>query len=174
MPARKYKLLISVLICASSLGCATIQDALKLRKPTASLQAVKFGEIKLKSALLLFDVQVENPYSVALPLVNVDYNLTTQADPFLAGSADLQSTIPAHGQETVTLPVQLNYLSFLQAVKQLKPGSTIPYSADVGLSVDAPALGLIRLPIKKQGKLSIPEIPDLSNIDFKKLLQKIK
>lgn len=37
-------------------------------------------------------------------------------------------------------------------------GSKIPYSAELGLSVDTPALGLIRLPLKKEGELVLPTV----------------
>ena len=167
---KKYvTLMISLMIVMGS-GCATIQDALNIRKPNASLQGLKFEDITLNSATLLFDVEIENPYPVALPLVNVDYNLATRAQPFLSGKADLQTTIPPHGKESVSLPAKISYLDLLQAFKGIKPGTMIPYNADIGLSVDTPALGLIRLPINKQGDLAVPTIPAISEIDWKKMI----
>lgn len=158
------------LILALASGCATIQDTLKLRKPTASLQGLKFDQITTDSATLLFDVQIENPYPAPLPLVNVDYNLTSRDKPLLAGQADLQSTIPAHGKETISLPAKISYLDLVQAFKGVKPGSVIPYTADLGLSVDTPAVGRLRLPMKKKDQLSVPAIPNISDVDLKKLL----
>ena len=151
-------------------GCATLQNTLNIRKPNASLQGLKFEEITLKSATMLFEVEVENPYPVALPLVNVDYNLASRAKQFLSGKADLQSTIAPHSKESVSLPARISYSDLLQAFKGIKPGSVIPYSADMGLSVDTPALGLMRLPIKKEGELSVLTIPDISEVDWKKMI----
>ena len=153
-----------------SAGCATIESALNLRKPSVGLKGIRFEEITLSSATLLFDVEVENPYPVALPLLNMDYNLASQAKPFLTGQADLQTTISPQAKETVSLPARISYLDLLQAFKGIRPGSQIPYSADMGLSVDTPALGAIRLPIKKDGTLSVPSIPDVSGIDWKKMI----
>ncbi|MBN1766045.1 MAG: LEA type 2 family protein [Sedimentisphaerales bacterium] len=168
---RRIAFILGVLFVSMlSSGCATLESALTVRKPRVSLQGVKFEEITLKSATLLFDVEVENPYAVALPLVNLDYSLASQARPFLTGEADIASTIAPHDRESVSLPVTISYLDLLQALKGIKPGSVIPYSADIGLSVDTPGLGLLRLPMKKEGELSVPTIPAVSGIDWKKMI----
>lgn len=46
----------------------------------------------------------------------------------------------------------------LRALKNVELGSKIPYKADVGLSVDTPALGMLRLPLKKEGEVVIPTV----------------
>jgi hypothetical protein len=46
----------------------------------------------------------------------------------------------------------------LSALRGVRPGSKIPYNAELGLSVDAPGLGPIRLPLKKEGELVLPTI----------------
>lgn len=52
----------------------------------------------------------------------------------------------------------------------IRPGSKIPYKADVGLSVDTQALGQIRLPLNKTGELTTPTIPQIDKFDLKKFL----
>jgi hypothetical protein len=49
-------------------------------------------------------------------------------------------------------------MEMLKALKGVRPGSKIPYGAELGLSVDTPALGLIRLPLKKEGELVLPTV----------------
>jgi hypothetical protein len=78
--------------------------------------------------------------------------------------------IPAKDKGTVSLPAEVKYLDLLAAVKGLKPGSQIPYQADAGLSVDASALGKIRLPLSKQGQLTVPDLSTLKQIDWRKVL----
>ena len=141
-----------------------------VKKPTASLKAVSFENITLKSATLLFDVEVQNPYPVALPLLNMDYALATGANKLLSGKADLQTTIPANDKKVVSLPATISYLDVAKAFMGIRPGSKIPYRADVGLSVDTQSLGQIRLPLNKTGELSAPAIPEIDKLDWKKLL----
>ena len=145
-----------VMACLS--GCETIQGALSQNRPTARLMDLKFEDATLDSAKLLFDVEVENHYPVALPLTNFDYGLSTGSEQFLSGSADSQTTVAAKSKEMVSLPVTVNYMEMLKALKGIRPGSKIPYNAELGLSVDAPALGLIRLPLQKKGELLLPSV----------------
>jgi len=152
-------------------GCETIQQALNVKKPSASLKGLSFEDITLKSATLLFDVEVENPYPVALPLLDMDYAVTSGANKLLSGKADIQTTVPANEKKVVSLPAKVSYVDLVKAFMGIRPGSQIPYKADVGLSVDAPALGQIRLPLKKTGQLAVPAIPKVDEIDWKKLLQ---
>lgn len=153
-----------------SAGCESIQQVMMVKKPTASLKAVSFENITLKSATLLFDVEVQNPYPVALPLLNMDYALATGANKLLSGKADLQTTIPANDKKVVSLPATISYLDVAKAFMGIRPGSKIPYRADVGLSVDTQSLGQIRLPLNKTGELSAPAIPEIDKLDWKKLL----
>jgi len=145
-------------------GCSVLNE-LGVPKPTFALKDVKFGQMNLKTATLLFDVEVQNPYAVDLPLLNVDYALTTQQSPLFKGQADISTTIPAKEKKIVSLPITMNYTDVVNALKSLKdvrPGSMIPYDAAVGISSKAPVLGTIRIPIQKSGDLQIPSLRDAS------------
>jgi LEA14-like dessication related protein len=166
MVDRRYLVFALTLMMAFFAGCETMQEALNLKKPTARLMGLKFEEVKLDSAMLLFDVEIDNHYPAALPLTNFDDSLSTGVDKFLSGSAKSQTTVPAKNKKTVSLPARINYLEMLKALKGIKPGSRIPYNAELGLSVDTPALGLIRLPLKKEGELVLPSISDTTLKDI--------
>ena len=158
---QKHFVWVVVLVTFFFAGCETMNQVLSLQKPTARIMGLKFEDVKLDSATLLFDVEVDNPYPVALPLTNLDYGLSSGAKPFLTGNAELQTTVPAKSKKTVSLPASINYLDMLKALKGIKPGSKIPYKADLGLSVNAPALGLMKLPLKKEGEIVLPTASDV-------------
>jgi len=173
MVAKGCSILAVAFVIILLAGCATVQEALNLKKPTARLADLKFEEAKLDSATLVFDIEIDNHYPVALPLTNFDYSLSTGPEKFLSGSANAQTTVPAKSKKIVSLPAKINYMEMLKsltlAYKEVRTGSKIPYSAELGLSVDTPALGLIRLPLKKEGELVLPtvsgtQIRDLWNI----------
>jgi LEA14-like dessication related protein len=172
MTWKKYFVWMMVLAALFLTSCVeTITQALDLQKPTARMTGLKFEDVALNSATLLFDIEVNNPYPVDLPLLNMDYGLSSGADQFLKGAAELQTTIPAKSKKIVSLPANINYLDMLKALKGIRPGSKIPYKADLGLFVDAPVLGLTRLPLKKQGEVVLPTISD---IDVDRLLDILK
>ena len=161
MNTKRYIVWIAALVTVFFVGCETMNQVLNLQKPSARMTGLKFENVKLDSATLLFDVEVDNPYPVALPLMNLDYGLSSGAEPFLNGNAELQTTVPAKSKKIVSLPANINYLDMLKALKGIRPGSKIPYKADLGLSVDAPALGLMRLPLKKEGEIVLPAVSDI-------------
>lgn len=173
MKVAKYIISSSVFFAVLFGGCDAIQSALNLQKPKANLAGIKIENISLESANLLFDVEIENPYPAALPLVNIDYDMAGNAGKLFSGKANLEGTIPAGGKKLISLPVKIGYLDVVKAFKGVGPGSKIPYKADVGLSVNAPALGVIRLPLNKTGEINVPAIPRVSDIE-KMILDKVK
>jgi len=64
-----------------------------LEKPSAQITGVKVQDIGLTDATMLFDVKVDNPYTVPLPMSNVDYALSSVGQRFLSGQADLQAQV---------------------------------------------------------------------------------
>ncbi len=165
MDTAKLVVLTAVLLGLICNGCETLQN-LGLSRPSAQVKNIQFGDVSLHSAQLLFDVEIHNPYAVSLPLTNLSYHLSSGADTFLKGDANVQRSIAANSKETVSLPVNVNYLELFKSLKNVKPGTSIPYKAGVGLSVDAPVGGTLTLPLKKEGNLLLPEITgtDIMNI----------
>ena len=144
-----------VLLTLSMAGCGTVQSILSLDKPTARIVGLGIKDISLESATLMFDVEVSNPYAVALPLVNVDYGLASGGTQFLSGDATLQGAVPAKGKKTVSVPATIVYTQLLTALKDVRPGSVLPYKADLGFSVDSKIAGPLRLPLHKEGELPV-------------------
>ncbi len=99
---------------------------------------------------------MENPYSVGLPVAGLDFALSTQGRRFLEGRADIEQTIAANGMGTVEVPVRVPFVEIYEVVSGLELGATIPYDADLGLSVDTPILGTVRLPMNARGEIKLP------------------
>ncbi len=173
MKTRRIFIMITVMSLIWIAGCQTMESILAVQKPKANLVGLRFDEITLTQATLLFDVEIENPYPVALPLTNLDYALSTNDNPLLSGAAKLASLIDAKSSKKVALPVTVGYLDIAKAFKDIRPGSQIPYKADLGMSVDTPALGTITLPMTKKGQLDVPTIPKLNEIDWEKIIEKV-
>jgi LEA14-like dessication related protein len=156
MRGEKHLILSLALVAALFAGCETSRKVV----PTAQMMGLKFENVKRGSVTLLFDVEINNPYAVGLPLTNLNYVLTSGANTFLQGSAELQTTVPASSKEIVSLPAKVNYKNMLKALKDASPGSKIPYKAELELSVNTPTSGLIKLPtFGGEGELVLPKAP---------------
>lgn len=144
-------------------GCDTVQDYLSnADKPTARIQGVQLHGLDLSSVTLRFDVEITNPYGVALPLVSMSYGLASSGVNFLTGSADAQGSVPARGAKVFPLDAKVTFAGLLQVLQSVRPGQVVPYEADLKLIVDASAIGQITLPLRKSGTLPIPQVPKVS------------
>ncbi len=142
-------------------GCTSVEENLELRKPTARLVGVKFQEATLRSATLVFDVEIENHYPVTVPLLGFKYSVSSGGQLFISGSSGARVNLPANGQKTIALPAQIDYLGALKVLGNVKPGATIPYQAVLDLSVDTPRLGPIMLPLTHAGQITLPTISEV-------------
>lgn len=136
------------LLLVSATGCN--------QTPTAAITGMNVKDVSLTDVTMVFDVKVDNPYLVSIPLGNLDYALASRGQQFLDGKAALQGTIPAQNSKTLPVPIRVNFLKLFGAVKGARPGASIPYKADMGLSLDLPMVGNKRLPLSKEGTLDIP------------------
>jgi LEA14-like dessication related protein len=134
-------------------GCAAGRTMLY---PKARIESVSLGSVDLQSATIQFGVAVENPYSVSLPVAGLDFALSTKGKKFLEGQADIEQTIPALGEGLVQVPVRVPFIEIYEVVSGLELGATIPYDADLGLRVQTPLVGTVRLPMSAQGEIKLP------------------
>ncbi len=139
--------------------------------PSAKLAGMSFKDIGLQSVTIVFDVELTNPNASALPLANVDYELSSRGSSFFAGEAALEGEVPARGAKTVSLPVRITFGQLLTALADVKLGSVLPYKAQLGVSVNVPVLGKLRLPMSREGSLPVPTAPgvELASVKWNKL-----
>jgi SAM-dependent methyltransferase/LEA14-like dessication related protein len=153
------------LIAALFSGCETSREVQHVDKPTARMVSLRFQDVKLGYASLLFYVEIDNPYPADLPLVRLRYSLTSGGNTFLTATALDSVAVQPNRKEVVSLPDEVIYARLLKSLNS-KPGSTIPYKAILRLFVDAPNLGLIELSSEKEGWLVLPNAPEI-NVEAK-------
>ena len=160
------------LVCASVLavmlsGCQSVDQLLKTApKPTARVTGTRLQGLTLDKVGLLFDVEVTNPYAVALPLVDLGYTIASGGQRIVEGNVTPTGSIPASGSKTLQVPAAIEFQSLFSALKGVRPGSVVPYTADLNLGVDAPVVGRLNLPIAHRGELPVPAVPDVSLVAF--------
>ena len=151
--------LIWILICISFIttGCS----ALNIQKPTATVTRMAVNSVDANGFTMTFDVRVDNPNSVALPIAGADYKLALAAVDVLAGKGTPQGSIPAGGSLVVSLPVTLTYENLLAAEQGIvKSGGDVPYALDGGLSFDSgvPVIGKLRAGLQNSGTLPLKDV----------------
>jgi len=156
------RLILSLALTAAFLaGCETMREVQYAAKPTARMVGLRLEDVKLDYATLLFDVEVDNPYRFNLPLLSLHYSLTRDGYAFFTATAFGETSVPPNTKTVLSLADEVIYARLLRALNG-KAGSKIPYKAELRLSVKTPKLGLIKLPAKNEGYLSLPKTPEIS------------
>jgi len=148
---------VSLLLAVILAGCETKHETGTISKPTARLTALKLQDVKPDSATLLFDMEVDNPYPESLPLTTMTYSLTSGANTYISSAADLKASVSAKSKEIVSLPAKVDYLDMIKTLNG-KPGSKMPYKAEVRLAVNTPSSGLVKLLGNLEGELALPDV----------------
>ncbi len=149
-------------------GCQSLGSALAgMEKPGAKVVGANLTALSTDGVGIDFDVDVSNPYAVDLPIVGIDYAIASSGASLLSGTSNPQGSIPAKGHRVVTLPTRIRFADALKALSGVKPGAVVPYRADLKLSMDAPAIGTVSLPVSHEGQLPIPAAPEVKITDLK-------
>ena len=148
-------------------GCQSMDAMLKAApKPTARILGASPRNLTLNGVDLIFDVEVSNPYAVGLPLTDMDYSIGSRGQTLLQGNIKPSGAVPAGGSSVIQLPARIGFASLFETLKGVRPGSVIPYKADITLAVDAPVVGRINLPLSKSGDLPVPAVPEVELVAF--------
>jgi precorrin-6B methylase 2/LEA14-like dessication related protein len=161
MKIQQCLILSAVLTSAFFTGCESTRDTQYGREPVARLEAMRFGGVELDYATLLFDVEIDNPYPVSLPVQRLRYALVSDGHTFLTATVFNNVTAPPSTKKVLTLEDEVTYARLLQALGG-KPGLTIPLKAELTLSLDAPRSGWINLHAEKEGNIFLPESPEIN------------
>ena len=159
----RHRFVAFTLICVAFVsGCQSLQESIGgAPKPTAHVIGASIRGLSLENIVLLFDIEIENPYAASLPLADLGYSLTSGGSKFVEGTVKPSGSIPARGRQVIQLPATVSFSSLLTAVKGVKPGAIVPYTAEFRISVDAPVLGRIDVPLSKSGELPVPAAPQV-------------
>jgi LEA14-like dessication related protein len=145
-------------------GCTSLEQAEQLMtgiQPTGEVKGVKLSGLDLKGIDLLFDVEVDNPNPVAISLDGLDYDLKLLNRSFLKGQQAMGMSLAADGKSQVKLPVRMEFDKLLKQYSDLGKRDDVPYQLDLGMGVDVPLLGRLRLPVSYEGRLPVPKLPDI-------------
>jgi precorrin-6B methylase 2/LEA14-like dessication related protein len=157
----KPLIIFTVLTAAFLAGCETTRDIQYDREPVAQLEAMRIGGVELDHATLFFDVEIDNPYPVSLPVKSLRYALVSDGHTFLTAAVFENISVPPKTQKVMTLPDEVTYVDLLKGL-DCKPGSTIPVKAELTLSLDALRLGWINLHAEKEVNILLPESPEIN------------
>ena len=129
---------LSVVACLAA-GCAS--TGVMVEKPGVSLSNVEVTEIDLDSQTFVLDFDVSNPNPFPLPVKAVDYQVRFDDRKFAGGKTQGKFTVPAHGNDSFAISVELDILSSTSHLKSLMSGEfreNLSYELSGNFAVDIP------------------------------------
>lgn len=144
---------LAVILCLSLSSCATFGRAVE--KPRVHVLGVEISHVSLKSADLIFDLEVENRNRFSFILETVEYRVRINEEPLLDGRQDLRAEIAAHGASKVELPVTLRFADIVRVLRSLKEDRHAGYDLDAVLGFSIPIVGRLSIPVRQKGDVSL-------------------
>ncbi len=140
-----------------SFGCS----ALNFQKPSATIKGMQLQNVTAQGFTMNFDVDVNNPNAVELPLTAGDYKIGVYGSQIVEGKVKPEGAVPSHGSRSVNVPVNLTFENLLAVGSGLtKSGGDIPFDFDGGLSFGSGGglLGDMRVPLRYSGTMHLKTI----------------
>lgn len=158
--------------CAASLfGCQSVREAVRASAPEARVTGASVRELTLERAGLVFNVALRNRYDYPLPLVDLEYELSSGGTRFAEGTTQLQGVIAPNAEVTVEAPVVVLLGELLDALEGVRPGGVVPYEARLTLVAESPYLERAAFPVEHRGSMPIPAAPEvrLARVDWEEV-----
>ncbi|RMH72686.1 MAG: hypothetical protein D6675_04025 [Gemmatimonadetes bacterium] len=148
-------ILVGSILVVMLAGCTAIEQL--IQKPTVQFKDVKLKDPSLFDATFVFAFEVHNPNLIGGSISQLTYDFDVNGQNFLEGVLDQGISIPAGGSSVVELPLQVEYLGFLNSVADFVHKDAVPYDLKGTFRV----LGF-DIPYRKTGSIDIPDLPKVS------------
>jgi LEA14-like dessication related protein len=151
---------LAALLATGLLGCAALEEFTNVRKPTVTVEGVRYSDLSFESLAVVLDTSIKNPNSAAVSLAGFDYDLGISGRSVVTGDQSASLSIPANGEGKLAVPVTLRFKELYRLMPELKGKGRIPYRLATGLSFNLPVLGKTRVPLVKEGSVPLLKVPD--------------
>ncbi len=133
---RKHFLLFALVSLSGCAGTGSVIDS-----PRVDLTAVELTSANIRRQTFLLSFDVSNPNPFPLPVKAVDYEVIFDDRKFAGGQTQGSFTVPASGDDSFAISVDLDFLSSATHLTSLFSGGfseNISYELQGSLAVDIP------------------------------------
>jgi LEA14-like dessication related protein len=115
------------------------------------------ADMSLLGGTLNFHFNVHNPNAFSATLDRLTYQLAIDEKPFADGIVDQKIQLRANADETVLLPVKINFMDLFHSIAELTQKEAVAYDLKGMFTV----MG-VNIPYHAGGRVPIPKLPDIS------------
>ncbi len=121
-------LLIAVILLSACAGTGTIIDS-----PKVDLTRVELTKADFRRQTFLLSFDVSNPNAFPLPVKAVEYRVIFDDENFAGGKTEGSFTVPARGEDSFAISVELDLLSSASHLTSLLRPDFFGFDKDLGL-----------------------------------------
>lgn len=160
----------AMLLCSCS-AFRGLLGGVGIERPQVDFTAGRLTTLSFDAADFLFDLRIRNPNPLGVKLAGFDYDFLIDGNSFLKGKQEREVEIEAKGESTVQLPLSLRFVDLYQTFKGLRDQDISTYQLNCGFSFDLPVLGVVNVPVSKEGNFPLLKLPkvDLDALKLKSL-----
>ncbi|XP_023540601.1 desiccation protectant protein Lea14 homolog [Cucurbita pepo subsp. pepo] len=130
-------------------------------KPEASVTDVDFKRLSRDSVEYLAYVSVSNPYSHAIPICEISYNLKSDGRTVVTGTVPDPGSLKASGSTMVEVGVKVPHSVMISLAKDIGRDWDIDYELLIRLTIDLPVIGDFSIPLSTKGEIKLPTFSDM-------------
>lgn len=157
------RILVIALSVVGFSGCALLEQFLRTaaKEPTFTFKNVVLNEVSLAGLNLDTVWDLGNPNPVSISLASVDYALFIEEKQVVAGSPANGLQVAANGTSELHFPAGIKFADVVGVVATFLNKDFASWRAEGALGVQTP-IGVIRLPIAKEGQFEVPKLPAIA------------
>ncbi|XP_055817200.1 desiccation protectant protein Lea14 homolog [Solanum dulcamara] len=132
-----------------------------MEKPEATITDVDLKRIGFDGISFHAKVAVKNPYSVPIPIMEIDFTLKSATRVIASGRIPDPGSIKANDSTMLDVPVKVPHSVLLCLVRDLGGDWDVDYTLELCLIIDIPVIGNITIPLSYSGEYKLPTLSDL-------------
>ncbi|MBO6651914.1 MAG: LEA type 2 family protein [Balneola sp.] len=133
-----------------------------IQKPDLSVNDVRISDASLSDLELTFDIEVDNPNSIAINLTSYNYDFLISDRSFVSGDQSLSTEILSTNKSIVQIPVRFTYEELFKTFSDIRDQDETEYELNSVIGVNLPVLGFTEIPLKKSGVIPVIKPPKVS------------
>ncbi len=163
MLTTKRLVIAAALFSLSASGCALLRNLFSAAfvSPTLTFRSATLADASLSGATLHLTYALKNPNQVGLRLAHVDYTLLVEGKQVVAGSPPNGLQLAPNGVTELTFPASVRFAELAPVLVTFLTQDKARFQARGTLGLDTP-IGLLKLPLEKEGEFEVPKVPALS------------
>ena len=134
--SRAISILLTTVCLSACAGTESLIDS-----PAIDLTGVELTSVSFQRQTFLLSFDVSNPNPFPLPVKSVEYRLMFDKEKFAGGKTQGSFTVPARGNDSFAISVDLDMLKSVSHLTSLFGGKfreNVPYELQGRLAVDIP------------------------------------